>query len=147
MGTYKKLNHSIYECKYHLVWIPKYRFKVMEGRIRYYVREKVRQLCDWKKFEIIQGNVQPEHIHLVFWIPPTWAVCKAIGYLKGKSALGIFERFPDLKRRYWNKKYWSPGYCVSTVGLNEQQIRDYVKWQQKRDREMEESSQLNLFES
>jgi putative transposase len=89
MGSYKKLNHSIYECKYHLVWIPKYRFKVMEGRIRYYVRDKIRQLCEWKKFEIIQGNVQPEHIHLVFWIPPTWAVYNAIGYLKGKSDTGI----------------------------------------------------------
>ena len=147
MGSYKKLNHSIYECKYHLVWIPKYRYKVMNGEIRYYIRDKIRQLCSWKKFEIIEGNVLPEHIHLVFWIPPTWKVCAAIGYLKGKSALGIFDKFTSLKKRYWNKKFWSPGYCISTIGLNEDQIRKYVKWQQEKDRMYEESGQMDLFDS
>ena len=145
MSSFKKLNHSMYECKYHVVWIPKYRYKVMEGRIRYYIRDKLRQLCSWKKFEIVQGSVKPEHIHLVFWIQPTGATCSAIGYLKGKSALGIFERFPDLKKRYWNKHFWSAGYCLSTVGLNEEQIKKYVRWLQSRDREMEEMGQQNLF--
>lgn len=145
MSRFQKLSHSLYECKYHLVWIPKYRFKIMTGDIRYYTRDKIRRLCEWKKLEIIQGNVCSDHIHLVLSIPPKFAVSSTIGYLKGKSALGIFERFPCLKKRYWNKHFWSPGYRAGTVGLDEEKIKRYVRWQQKKDREIEENGQQNLF--
>ena len=145
MSRFKKLSHTIYECKYHVVWIPKYRFHVMTGEIRYYVRDTIRRLCEWKKLEIIQGNVKSDYIHLVLWIPPNRSVSSAIGFLKGKSALKIFDRFPHLKKRYWNKHFWSPGYCISMVGLDEEKIVKYVRWQQKKDREMEELGQQNLF--
>ena len=145
MSRFKKLSHTIYQSKYHVVWIPKYRFHVMTGEIRYYVRDAIRRLCEWKKLEIIQGNVKSDHIHLVLWIPPNRSVSSTIGFLKGKSALKIFDRFPQLKKRYWNKHFWSPGYCVSTVGLDEEKIVKYVRWQQKKDREIEELGQQNLF--
>ena len=145
MSRFKKLSHTIYESKYHLVWIPKYRFRIMTGTIRYYIRDKIRRLCEWKKLEIVQGNVKPDHIHLVLWIPPKFSVSSIVGYLKGKSALGIFDKFQHLKKRYWNKHFWSPGYCVSTVGLDEEEIVKYVRWQQKKDQEIEEIGQQNLF--
>lgn len=145
MARFKKLSHSIYETKYHVVWIPKYRYRVMHGAVRYYVRDAIRRLCEWKKLEIVQGNVCRDHIHLVLWIPPNAAVSRVVGYLKGKSALKIFDKFPHLHKRYWNKHFWSPGYCVSTVGLDEDQIVKYVRWQQRKDREIEEHGQQNLF--
>ena len=145
MSRFHKLSHTIYECKYHVVWIPKYRFKIMTGELRYYIRDKICKLCEWKKLEIIQGNVKSDHVHLIFEIPPKFAVSSTVGYLKGKSALGIFDRFPALKKRYWNKNFWSPGYCVSTVGLDEEKIVKYVRWQQNKDKEMEENGQQNLF--
>ena len=131
---FKKLSHTIYECKYHVVWVPKYRFRIMEGRIRYYVRDAIRRLCEWKKFEIIEGNVQKDHIHLLLEIPPHTAVSKAIGYLKGKSAIKIFNQFADLRKKYWGMHFWAKGYCVSTVGLDEATIKKYVKYQQDNDK-------------
>ena len=132
---FKKLSHTIYECKYHVVWVPKYRFRIMEGRIRYYVRDVIRRLCEWKKLEILEGNVRKDHIHLVLEIPPHTSVSKAIGYLKGKSAIKVFNRFSDIRKKYWGRHFWAKGYCVSTVGLDEGRIRKYVRWQQKKDKD------------
>lgn len=145
MSRWKKLSHTIYECTYHVVWIPKYRYRVMTGDVRYYVRDSIRKLSTWKKLPIAAGNVCSDHVHLVLEIPPNWSVSQVIGYLKGKSALKIFDKFPHLQKRYWNKHFWSPGYCVSTVGLNKEQIEKYVRWQQKKDREIEEMGQQNMF--
>lgn len=146
MGRFKKLSHTIYECKYHVVWIPKYRYRVMTGETRMYVHNMLRRLCDWKKLEIVEQNVQPEHVHLVLWIPPNWAVSQVIGFLKGKTALRIMDKFPGLRKRYWTKHFWSPGYCVSTVGLDEEKIQKYVRWQQRKDQESENPvQQQNLF--
>ena len=145
MGRWKKLSHTIYECTYHIVWIPKYRYRVLTGYVRYYVRDTIRKLCSWKKLQIGAGNVCVDHVHLVVEIPPNWSVSQVVGYLKGKSALKIFDNFPILKKRYWNKHFWSPGYCVSTVGLNKEQIEKYVRWQQKKDQAMEELGQQNMF--
>lgn len=146
MSRFKKLSHTIYECKYHVVWIPKYRFRVMEGKIRVYLDGTIRRLCDWKKLEIIQLNVQADHVHLVLWIPPNRAVSQVMGFIKGKTALRIMDKFPSLRKRYWTKHFWSPGYCVSTVGLDEEMIQKYVRWQQERENYNEDNGQVNLFE-
>ena len=95
----EKLNHTIYECTYHVVWIPKYRYRVMTGDVRYYVRDSIRKLSSWKKLPIAVGNVCSDHVHLVVEIPPNWSVSQVIGYLKGKSALKIFDRFPHLSKK------------------------------------------------
>jgi len=133
MGDFKKLAHAVWECKYHLVWCPKYRFRILSGDMGRSVREIIRQLCEWKKVEILAGNVQIDHIHLVLSIPPKYSVSELVGFLKGKSAIKIFDMHLELKRRYWGRHFWAKGYCVSTVGLDEDQIRKYVRWQLKRD--------------
>ena len=145
MSCFKKLSHTIYECKFHVVWIPKYRYRVMTGDIRAYVHNQLRRLCDWKKLEIIEMNVQVDHVHIVQWIPPNFAVSQVVGFLKGKTALRIMDKFPSLRKRYWTKHFWSPGYCVTTVGLDEEQIQKYVRWQQKKDQDQEQIEQQNLF--
>ena len=144
MSGYRKIGHSVYQCKYHVIWCPKYRFKVMEGEIRYFVRDVLRRLCQWKKLEIIQGNVQKDHVHLILEIPPKFSVSQIMGYLKGKSAIQIFRRFPKIKKKYWGMEFWSKGYCVSTVGLDENKVVKYVRWQQKRASIIEQQS---LFET
>jgi putative transposase len=143
MGRFKKLSHTIYECKYHVVWIPKYRHRVMTGELQQYIASMLKRLCDWKRLEILEMNVQPEHVHLAMDIPPNFAVSQVMGFLKGKTALRIFDKFPQLRKRYWTKHFWSPGYCVSTIGLDEEQICKYVRWQQKKDQEND--NQPNLF--
>jgi putative transposase len=142
MRDFKKLAHAVWECKYHIVWCPKYRFKILTGALGRSVREILRQLCEWKRVEILAGSVQIDHIHLVMSIPPKYAVSDLVGFLKGKSAIKIFDMHLELKRRYWGRHFWAKGYCVSTVGLEEEQIRKYVRWQLKKDRIMD---QLKLW--
>ena len=143
-SSLRKLSHSIYECKYHIIWCPKYRYKVMEGEVRLYVRDILRRLCEWKHLTIVQGNVQKDHVHIVLEIPPNQSVSSVVGFLKGKSAIKVFERHKVLRKKYWGMHFWSTGYFVSTVGVNEEQVVKYVRWQQKKDQESD--GQQNLFE-
>ena len=103
------------------------------------VREIIRQLCEWKKIVILEGNIQMDHIHLVLEIPPKYSVSEAVGFLKGKSAIKIFDFHLELKRRYWGRHFWSKGYCVSTVGLDEDQICKYVRHQLHSDKQAEQA--------
>ena len=138
MSDFKRLAHAVWQCKYHIVWCPKYRFRVLDGEVRKTLRDIIRQLCDWKKIEILEGNVQEDHIHLVLSIPPKYSVSEAVGFLKGKSAIKIFDLHHELKKRYWGRHFWAKGYCVSTVGLDEDKIKKYVKWQRHRDKILEQ---------
>lgn len=131
MSDFKRLSHAVWNCKYHLVWCPKYRFRILEGEVGKSLNEIIKQLCEWKKIEILEGNVQIDHIHLVLSFPPKYSVSEVVGFLKGKSAIKIFDRNLKLKNRYWGRHFWAKGYCVSTVGLDEEKIRKYVRWQQK----------------
>ncbi len=143
---FKKLSHTLYECKYHVVCCPKYRYRIFKDEIGEYVKGQIYQLCRQKELvEILELNVREDHIHLVMSIPPKYAVSSVMGYLKGKLAIRLFQRYERLGKRYWGRHLWSRGYCVSTVGLNEKQIREYVKWQEKKEREIEEKQQ-KLFE-
>lgn len=120
------------------VWCPKYRFRILNGEVGKSLRAIIRQLCEWKQIEILAGNVQTDHIHLVISFPPKYSVAEVIGFLKGKSAIKLFDRHVDLKKRYWGRHFWAKGYCVSTVGLNEEQIKKYVIWQMNRDKNTEQ---------
>jgi len=117
----------------------------MNGEIRKCVNDTVRRLCDWKKLEILEMNVQPEHLHMVLEIAPNRRVSEVVGFLKGKSAIAIFKKFSSLRKKFWGMHFWSPGYCVSTIGYNEEEIRKYVRWQQKHDQE-NDVVQTNVFE-
>ena len=143
--TFKRLSHTIYECKYHIVFCPKYRFRILKGEVAVFVLKNIYQLLGYKeKVEVLEANVQPDHVHMVLSIPPKYSVSSLMGYLKGKLALRLFQRYEKLGKRYWGRHLWSRGYCVSTVGLDEEKIRLYVRWQEQKEKEIE-NKQLNLF--
>ena len=135
MGKYKKLSHVVYRCDYHIVWVPKYRRKVLFGKVRRRAGEIIRELCRQRELEIIEGHSMPDHIHACISIPPKYSVANAIGFLKGKSAIRLHREFGALGM---GKHFWIRGYNVSTVGLNEEQIRKYIREQEYLDkRQME----------
>ena len=128
------LSHTKWNCKYHIVFIPKYRRKAIYGKLRADIGQILRQLCDYKNVEIIEAHAMPDHIHMLLKIPPKISVSGFMGYLKGKSALMIFERHANLKYRYGNRHFWAKGFFVSTVGLNTKVVEDYIRNQEKEDR-------------
>ena len=127
------LAHTRWMCKYHIVFIPKYRRKVIYNQIRKDISKYIRTLCGYKGVEIIEGHMMPDHVHLILSIPPKMSVSSFMGYLKGKSSLMIFENHANLKYKFGNRKFWAEGYYVSTVGLNEATIVKYVQDQEKVD--------------
>ena len=142
---FRRLSHTIYECKYHLVFCPKYRRRILKDEIKEYVRREIENLVRQKEaVEIIELNVQTDHIHLIVWIPPKYAVSDVMGYLKGKLAIRLFQRYEKLGKKNWGRHLWSRGYCVSTIGIDERRIREYVKWQEAKEKEIEKL-QGNLF--
>ena len=144
---FKKLSHSIYECKYHFVFCPKYRWRVLQEELAEFVKQEIYRLCSQKEdVEVLELNVQKDHVHMIASIPPKYAVSSIMGYLKGKLAIRLFNRYESMARRYWGRHLWSRGYCVSTIGLNEEQIRKYVKWQEQREKRSENMAQGELFE-
>ena len=142
MSKYKKLSHVIYYHVFHIVWTPKYRYKVLKGPLKVFLETQIRTLCEWKKLEILELNIQPDHVHIVLSIPPKISISKVMGILKGKTAIKIFKSFKGLKQKpYWGNHFWSRGYCSSTVGLDEKKIRKYVKYQEQQERLHEDQQQ------
>ena len=127
------LSHTTWNCKYHIVFAPKYRRKVIYGKIKADIGQILRKLCEYKCVEILEAQACPDHIHMVVSIPPKLSVSQFMGYLKGKSALMIFDRHANLKYKYGNRQFWCKGYYVDTVGRNEKAIREYVKNQLQED--------------
>ena len=127
------LAHTKWLCKYHIVFTPKYRRKVIYNKYREDLREILKMLCDWKGVEILEGHLMPDHIHMLVSIPPKISVSSFMGYLKGKSSLLMFDRHVNLKYKYGNRKFWAEGYYVSTVGLSEVTIRKYIREQENAD--------------
>ena len=127
------LAHTKWICKYHIVFSPKYRRKVIFNQIRKDIGEILRELCKYKGIEIHEGQLMADHVHMLVSIPPKYSVSSVMGYLKGKSALMIFERHANLKYKYGNRHFWCEGYYVSTVGLNEATIKKYIQEQEQRD--------------
>ena len=128
------------------MFCPKYRYKILRDEVAKYVERKIHVLCSQKDdIEVIAINVQPDHVHLVVSIPPKYAVSQFMGFLKGKLALDLFDHYPELRKKYWGQHVWSRGYCVSTVGLDEERIKKYVKWQNQKS-EDSEATQGRLFD-
>ena len=136
MTRFKRLSHSLYECKYHVVFCPKYRYRIFKDGVGEYTKQEIYRLSQQKdQVEVLELNVQPDHVHLVVSLPPKYAMSEFMGYLKGKLALRLFQKYERLGRRYWGRHLWSRGYCVSTIGLDEEKIRKYVKWQEKQEKD------------
>ena len=139
MHDWQSLSHVRWECKYHIVIIPKYRKRVLYGKLKKHVGEVIREVCRQRGIELIEGHLMPDHIHMCVSIPPKHSVAFAIGFIKGKSAVRIHRQIPG-KKKVTGLHFWSRGYCVSTVGLNEETIRKYIREQEaleKRQGELE----------
>ena len=127
------LSHTRWNCKYHIVFIPKYRRKTIYGKLRSDIGQIIRQLCEYKGVEIMEAHAMPDHIHMLVRIPPKLAVSNFMGYLKGKSSLMIFERHSNLKYKYGNRNFWAKGFFVSTVGLDTKKVQEYIREQENED--------------
>ena len=134
MSDVKSLAHTQWNCKYHIVFAPKYRRKVFYGEKRRAIGSILRKLCDWKELKIIEAECCPDHIHMLLEIPPKMSVAAVVGYLKGKSSLMIYEQFGNLKFKYRNRQFWCRGYYVDTVGKNKQKIANYIRQQLEEDK-------------
>jgi len=144
MSRFKKLSHTIYECKYHVVVCPKYRHRIFTREVGEYAKQQIYTLSKHKDMvEVMELKIQHDHIHLVMSVPPKYAVSEIMGYLKGKLSLRLFQNMKN-REAVLGRQLWSRGYCVSTVGLNEDLIRRYVQHQEKADKQMEEQ-QKGLF--
>ena len=134
------LAHTKWMCKYHIVFAPKYRRKIIYNQIRKDIGEIMHELCKYKGVEIIEGHMMPDHVHMLLSIPPKYSVSSVMGYLKGKSALMIFERHANLKYKYGNRHFWCRGYFVDTVGKNAKKIEEYIRNQLQEDLEYDQMS-------
>ena len=142
MNNYKKLTHTTWECKYHLVWIPKYRKKVLYGNLRKYLGEVFKELALHKESEILEGHLMGDHVHMLISIPPKYAVSQVVGYIKGKSAIHIARTYAGRQCNFRGQSFWARGYFVSTVGRDEGVVRKYIK---RQDEIEQRNEQLELF--
>ena len=126
----RSLSHTVWECKYHIVWVPKKRRKIIFGKLRQELRTILKRLCEYKGVEVVEGTMCIDHIHVCLAIPPKYSVSTIVGYLKGKSAMILFEKYSRLKKNFRGHSFWARGYYVSTVGLDEAKIRKYIKNQE-----------------
>ena len=133
MSRFRKLSHTIWHCQHHLVWVPKYRYRVLMGPIREVVYEGIQAVCGYAGCEVVELNVQPDHVHLIALVPPKLSISNLMGRVKGQSSIKIFKQFRHLRKQpYWGNHFWSRGYCVDTVGVDAEMIRKYVQFQEKR---------------
>ena len=142
MNSDSSLSHSRWECKYHVVWIPKYRRKTLYGQLRKYLGQVFKELARNRESEILEGHLMLDHVHMLMSIPPKYSVAQVIGYIKGKSAIHIARNYLGQKRNFTGQHFWARGYHVSTVGRDEEVVREYIKAQEQEDQRVD---QLSLF--
>ncbi len=138
MENIQSLSHSKWDCKYHITWIPKYRKKVIFGKIRRELGEVFHSLARQRESLIEEGHMMPDHVHMMISIPPKYAVLQMVGFIKGKSAIHIARRYSGRQRNYVGQHFWARGYFASTVGRDEQVIREYIRRQEKEDRRIDQ---------
>ena len=143
MENAESLSHTLWECKYHLVWIPKCRKKTLYGPLRKYLGSLFKDLASQRECEIIEGHLLPDHVHILISIPPKYAVAQVVGFIKGKSAIHIASTYMGRRKNFTGQSFWARGYYVSTVGKDEETTREYIKHQEEEDRRID---QLSMFE-
>lgn len=142
MKEQQSLNHTVWDCKYHIVWIPKYRKKSLYKDLRQYVGPVLRDLARQKECKIEEGHLMGDHVHILISIPPKYSVSQVVGFIKGKSAISIARNYMGRKKNFTGQSFWARGYHVSTVGRDEEVIRNYIKHQEQEDRRID---QLKLW--
>jgi putative transposase len=143
MDNNQSLNHTKWDCKYHVVWIPKYRRKELYGKLRQELGPLFKDLALRQESQVLEGHLLPDHVHMLISIPPKYAVSQVVGFVKGKSAIQIARVFLGRRKNFVGHHFWARGYFVSTVGIDEETIRAYIKAQEEEDRRLD---QLHLFE-
>ncbi len=143
MELIKSLKHTKWDCKYHIVWIPKYRRKVLYGDLRKYLGEVLSDLAQQKESKVLEGHLMPDHVHMLLSIPPKYAVAQVVGFIKGKSAICVARNFGNRRKNFTGEKFWARGYLVSTCGKDDEEIKEYIKHQEQEDKRLD---QLNLFD-
>ncbi|MEJ2068381.1 MAG: IS200/IS605 family transposase [Deltaproteobacteria bacterium] len=143
MSRFRRLSHTIWHCQYHIIWVPKYRFRILVGAVKEAVEGGIQAICGFAGCEVVELSVQRDHVHLVLMIPPKVSVSNLVGRLKGQTSMKVFNQFRHLKKKpYWGNHFWAKGYCVDTIGLDADMIRKYVRYQEKREKQLE---QLQLY--
>ena len=143
MSRFRKLSQTIWHCQYHIVWCPKYRYRILDGRIADEVTDFIRAFSEQQNCEIVELNLQNDHVHMLAMIPPKLSVSEYMGKIKGRTAIRILNKYKRLREKpYWGNHFWSKGYCVDTVGLDSDMVRKYVKYQEGQEKRAE---QLRLF--
>jgi putative transposase len=143
MDEYQSLSHTVWDCKYHVVWIPKCRRKVLFEQLRKNLGQVFRELARQRESEILEGHLMSDHVHMLISIPPKYSVAQVVGYIKGKSAIHIARTFLGRKKNFTGHSFWARGYFVSTVGRDEEAVRQYIKKQESEDRRLD---QLHMIE-
>ena len=142
MDEFESLSHTKWECKYHIVFIPKCRRRTLYGQLKKHLWEVLRKLAQQKESEILEGHLMPDHVHMLISIPPKYAVSQVVGFIKGKSAIHLARVYGERKRSFVGHHFWARGYFVSTVGRDETMVREYIKHQEQEDTRLD---QLNLW--
>jgi putative transposase len=142
MKDYNSLSHSVWDCKYHIVWIPKCRKKKLCGEVAQYLGEIFHELAEQRESRIVEGHIYPDHIHMLIEIPPKYGVSAVVGYIKGKSAIAIARTYLGKRNNFTGQNFWARGYFVSTVGRNEEIIKRYIQEQEAEDKRLD---QLEMF--
>jgi len=142
MESDQSLKHTVWDCKYHLVWIPKYRKKTLYEQLRKYLGSVFKELAVRKESRIIEGHLRPDHVHMLVSVPPKYSVAQVVGFIKGKSAIHIARTFVGRRKNFTGQHFWARGYYVSTVGLDEEVVRNYIKNQEREDKRLD---QLQMF--
>ena len=138
MSRFRKLAQTLWFCQYHIVWVPKYRFRILTGKVAEEVETCIRAFSEQQGCEVIEITVQVDHVHLLSLVPPKVSISGYVGTLKGRTAIRIFNKFRKLKQKpYWGNHFWARGYCVDTVGLDEGMVRKYIKYQEEKERQSE----------
>ena len=139
MSRFEKLSHVIWHCQYHIVWVPKYRYRILTGAVANEVYRCIQIYCGRLNCEIVELNVQPDHVHLLVKVPPKRSISEVLGAVKGRTAIRIFKQFPKLRKKpYWGNSFWAKGYGVDTVGMDAEMVRKYVKYQEKLEKQQEQ---------
>ena len=133
MSRFKSLAHSVWYCNYHIVFVPKYRFRILIGNIKIDIEESIRLHSVQMKCEIVELNIQKDHVHILVSVPPKISISEYVGTIKGRSAIRIFSKHSGLRKKYWGNRFWARGYCVDTVGINLDMIQRYIKYQDKKE--------------
>ena len=127
MSRFRKLSQTIWHCQYHIIWVPKYRYRILNGKIAREVENCVRAFSEQLSCEIVELNIQVDHVHVLVFVPPKVSISGYVGTIKGRTAIRLFNRFRKLKEKpYWGNRFWARGYCVDTVGLDSEVVRKYI---------------------